>query len=128
MKLIELTTPTGIFTEGMVEPNVLLSVRNIVERGKATNTFEYIVMARLLQMLKHGTFYKEANPLEVNMSTSKDVLDTLRNLSDQDMTGVAKIVYDLLLIKDRDAYRDLINPDQDFSAWIKLATSREANQ
>ena len=127
MKLTDLTTPANLIREGQVEPNVLLSVRNIVERGRANNTFEFMIMARLLQMIKHGTFYKETNPFEVNMSTSKDVLDTLRNLPDKDMLGLAKRVYDLLTLKDQDAMRDMINPEQDFMYWIKLATAREAN-
>jgi hypothetical protein len=126
MKIYEIINPS-IMIEGMVEPNVMMSVQNIIKNGKATNTFEYIVVARLLQLLKNGDFYKESNPLEVNMSTSKDVLDTLRALDPLDMVTVAKQLLDLLISKDKDEFYYLVNPAQEFAEWLKLVRSREAN-
>lgn len=128
MKLYEISKPT-IFNEGgFVEPNLMMSVANIIRRGRADNHFEFMVVARLLQLLKLGEFYKNSNPLfDGNISTSKEVLDHLRALPPVEMMAIASKLWELLQIKDRDALYAYANPTQEYLEWIKFVTSREAN-
>jgi hypothetical protein len=105
-----------------------MSIQNVVNRqGKKPNTFELLMLARLLQMLKDGCFYKNSNPWEVDLSTSKLVLDQLRALQPPELLTVAAKVLALLSVKDQDKFARLTSPEQDFEAWLRLMTQAEAN-
>jgi hypothetical protein len=128
MKIHEIAQARLINEGGVVEPNVMMSVANIIRRGRADNHFEYMVVARLLQFLKMGEFYKNSNPLfDSNVSTSKEVIDMLRALPPAEMTALAIRLYDLLQTKDRDALYALRNPTQEYLEYLKFLQSREAN-
>jgi len=129
MKIHEIAKANPIINEsGFVEPNLMMSIQNIVQRGRADNHFEFLVVARLLQLLKLGEFYKTSNPLfDGNISTSKEVLDHLRALPPTEMTAIAMKLLELLRVKDKDALYALANPAQEYLEWLKLFTSREAN-
>jgi len=126
MKINDIS-PSKYVKEGMVEPNVLLSIRNVCVRGKATNTFEFMMMARLLQMLKDGCFFTEYNPFESNMSTDKETLDTLRAMPDEIIAKIATKLWDLLQIKDQSKFAGYAAPSGDYLQWVlSFATAKEA--
>lgn len=129
MKIHEIANLKLIVEGGVVEPNALMSVQNIVKNGKATNTFEFIVVARLLQLLKNGNFYKNSNPLfDDHITTSKELMDMLRALPADQMTSLASKLLELLAIKDADAYYYLINPAQEYAIWLRsFYHAREAD-
>lgn len=128
MKLHEIAKERPLIKEGMVEPNLMMSVENIIKRGHADNTFEYICVARLLQLIKNGNFYKNSNPLfDGNLSTSKELLDHLKAMPAKEMKSLAEKLWGALQLKDKDALAYLANPTQEQIAWLKLFTSREAN-
>ena len=128
MKIHEIAKQRPLISEGQVEPNLMLSVRNIIQRGRADNTFEYIVVARLLQLLKHGDFYKTSNPIfEPNLTTSKEVLDHLRALPPAEMVAIATKLWGLLQVKDQDSLNSYANQAQEYIEWLKWFTVREAN-
>lgn len=113
---------------GFVEPNLMMSIQNVVKRGYADNNFEFMVLARLLQLLKLGEFYKNSNPLfDGNISTSKEILDQLRSLPHNEISAIATKLLSLLHIKDEDLLYSYANPTQEYLEWIHLLTSREAN-
>jgi len=118
-------------TEGRVDPNVMLSLQNVIRVGKVTNTFERICMARLMEFFKNGNFYRggtnENNFFDPFMSTSKQLLDTIQKLEAKEQVALATKLLELCTIKDRDLLACYCNADQEHLAWIKYATSREAN-
>lgn len=129
MKLFEISTGS---TQGsrnqMVEPNIMLSLRNLCQReGKNPNTFELITVCRLLQTIKDGTFYKQSNPFEVNMSTSKELMNLLRNMDPSDLCSISSRLLKMLEVKDADEYYNLANPSQEYASWLQWVRSREAN-
>jgi uncharacterized membrane protein YgaE (UPF0421/DUF939 family) len=117
----------SLILEGMVEPIVMMSVQAIVSRGYASNTFEYICMARLLQMLHKGDFYKNANPLDSNMSTSKEVMDMLRKMEPTEMQALATQVLALLVVKDEDVLNHSADNTKEFLVWLDLFKKSGAN-
>lgn len=132
MKLSEIALPATGRTQGswnqQVEPNTLLSLRNVCQRGgKNPNTFELLTICRLLQTLKDGSFYKQSNPFEVNMSTSKELMDILRGMKPEELCKVATKLNGLLTVKDADAYYNLANPTQEYLMWLQWVHSREAD-
>lgn len=129
MKIHEFVPNRTLISEGVVEPNALLSIRNVLrDGGKNPNTFQFLVMARFLQLLKAGTFYRESNPVfEPNMTTSKEMLDLLRAMSPDELTQVAAKLLDVLSLKDADKFALLCNPAQEYATWLRWVTAREAN-
>lgn len=132
MKLYEIALPATGRTQGstnqMADPNVLMSIKNVCQRGgKNPNTFELVAICRMLQMLKNGTFYKQSNPFEVNLSTSKELMDILRAMKPEDLCKVAGKLSELLAVKDADAYYNLANPTQEYLMWLQWVHSREAD-
>ena len=120
MKIEHIISPRLIKEGGMVEPNTLMSIRNVVQRGFANNTFEFVVMTRLLQLLKAGMFYKNSNPLfEPNITTSPELMQLLRAMQPEDIKNLATKLLDLLEIKDADKYYFLVNPAQEYAEWLR---------
>jgi hypothetical protein len=128
MKLHEIAKARPVIKEGMVEPNLMMSVQNIINRGRADNHFEYICVARLIQLLHDGNFYKTSNPIfDGNLSTSKELLDHLRALPPAEMKELAEKLWIILQIKDKDALADLANQNQEYLEYLAFIRSREAN-
>ena len=132
MKLSEIALPRTGSTQGsvnqMADPNVMLSLRNVCQRGgKNPNTFELVAICRLLQMLKDGSFYKQSNPFEVNLSTSKELMDILRAMKPDELCSVAQKLDGLMKVKDADAYYHLSNPTQEYMTWLQWVHSKEAD-
>jgi len=128
MKLHEISKPRPLIKEGVVEPNLMLSIKNTIERGRADNNFEYICIARLIQLLHNGDFYKTSNPLfDCNMTTSKELLDHLKSLPAAEITEIAEKLWGILQIKDKDALSTLANPTQEYLEYLAFIRSREAN-
>lgn len=124
--LAENSTVTGT-AAAMVEPNVMLSIANIAKNGKASNTFEYVMLARMLQYLKLGILYKQSNPWEVNITTSPELLALLKTMPDKDVAQVAQRMHEVLTTKNRDDLYYLVNPAQEYLTWLKWVHSREAD-
>jgi len=128
MKLHEITKARPVIKEGFVEPNLLLSIQNIIKRGRADNTFEYICVARLIQLLHNGDFYKTSNPIfDGNLSTSKELLDHLKALPAPAMKKLAEKLWDILQIKDNDVLSTLANPNQEYLEYLAFICRQEAN-
>ena len=128
MKISEIARPSTIVKEGVVEPNVMMSVQNIIQRGRADNTFEFMIVARLLQLLKQGDFYKTSNPIfDGNLSTSKELMDYLRACPPAEMLSIAQHLWGALQLKDKDALYAMANPAQETIEWLKLFHAHEAD-
>jgi hypothetical protein len=115
--------------EGRVDPHILMSLQRLAMGGKP-ETFSLIVIARLLELLKTGQFYKQANFHEVTVSTPKDVLDALRAMPMAELQPLAVRLMSLLYMKNKDELYTYANPEQETLTWLKwvaLATSKEAN-
>lgn len=127
MKLTQLYTGKHIIAEGHVDPNVLLSLDSIIRGGKATETMQFIVLARLVEFFKSGRFYKETNFYDPFLSTSGELLKQLRALKPEEQTELATKLRAMCDIKDKDLLYSFVNPSQEAMMWIQWATKREAN-
>lgn len=127
MKLHEIKH-ISIVSEGMVEPNLMLSIQNIIKRGHADNNFEFLCLARVIQLLKCGDLYRNSNPLfDGNFSTSKELLDHLRVMPPTEIKDLAEKLLSVLQLKDADVLSSYEHPTQEYLTWLKLFTAREAN-
>jgi len=126
MKLKEIKN-TSIITEGRVDPNVLMSIQNIIKDGKISDTFQAVMMVRILEMLKYGNFYDQQNFWEVTMPTQKELLDEIRNLEPATQVKLAEKFLHMLIVKDEDLLYKYVNQTQAVNDWIHNYTAREAN-
>lgn len=127
MKLTQLYTDKLLIVEGRVDPNALLSLEQIIKGGKATETMQFIVLARLIEFFKSGRFYKETNFYDPFLSTSGELLKQLRALKPEEQVELATKLRAMCDIKDKDLLYSYVNPTQEALMWIQWATKREAN-
>lgn len=117
-------------SEQSVEPNALLSIRNVMMKGgKHRNTFELIVLCRFLQLFKDGVFHCEANPLfTASISTNQEMLNHLRSMPDADLGALAGKVYGMLNVPTTNyqASNCYGCPQMSYLAWMQLFQAREA--
>lgn len=127
MKLTNLYQGKRLINEGHVDPNVMLSLHQIIKAGRAHETMQFIVLARMVEFFKSGRLYKETNFYDPFMSTSGELLKQLKAMKPEEHVALAQKLLDLLEIKDRDLLSPYINPEQEALLWIQAATKKEAN-
>ena len=116
--------------EGKVDPNFKMSIENIIRRGSANNTFEFIALARIIQMQVDGSLYASGNYLDSNLSTSKELLDTLRALPADKMMILAAQLLNVLNSIDSGNAVCCTAPaiaSKSYAEYIDLCTRKEAN-
>lgn len=131
MKLLELNPGPlyALLSEGRVDPNVMLSIRNVIRDGKITDHFQTGMLARIVEMMKTGQFYKETNFWEwQRLPTPKEIIDTLRALPSDVLVPFVQKVYEALLVKDQDKFYQFVNPTQELLTWIYVVAGVDASQ
>jgi 2-phospho-L-lactate transferase/gluconeogenesis factor (CofD/UPF0052 family) len=126
MKLKQIK-PTPIICEGRVDPNIMMSIQNVIKDGQITDTFQAVMMVRILEMLKYGDFYNQQNFWEVTMPTQKELLDHVRGLEPAMQVKLAEKFLNALIMKDEDLLFKYVNTTQGLDEWIAEYTAREAN-
>ena len=132
MKLKELKN-ISLLKEGRVDPNVLLSISNIIKNNKVTDSFQYLMLYRIIEMIKFGKFYNEpnfyrtpaTNPL-VNIPTQVEILNTLRSMTQPDLVLLSTKFYEMLISKNLDELSSYCNVNQGLMDWINFVNSKEA--
>jgi hypothetical protein len=124
MKLTDITT-VEVLAEGHVEPNALLALQHVAERGRITNAFEMLVLGKFAQLVKNGDFYNEANPLfTTKVSISPALVAAIKTLKPEELQAFASNIYNVAACKNGPGptAAPLLSPTD----WIKLYTAREA--
>ncbi len=118
MKLSEIKQ----LAEGRVDPNVLMSIDNIVKAGKITSRTQYINLAKIIMMLRAGVFFKSANWFETQVPA--DLVSQVRDFPEDQLVQLAKEFQQKLFIKDQDflnkcqAHQELNMLD-----WVRYVTA-----
>jgi hypothetical protein len=109
-----------------VEINALMSLQNLVKRnGKNRNTFELIIVARFLQLLKDGKFWNEDNPAwSQSLSTNAELMHLLRTIDDTQLALIAAKV--LMQVQNKGDYSAYAGASSSYVDWMNLYTAREA--
>ena len=133
MKLTELSQ-IEILKEGQVDPNVLMSIAAIIKDGKVTNSFQYLILYRTLELFKYGAWHRENfflapldsfNPMQ--LPTQVEILTMLKALPPEKVVALAKVFYSALVIKNEDTVNKLCNHTCSLIDWVDLAIRSEAN-
>lgn len=114
MKLQELKT--AILKEGRVDPNILMNIDEMVAKNKVTTRTQYIIIAKVLLMLKQGIFQKNSNWYEVE--TPADVLAAVRAMPEAELLALAKQFQQFLYNKDQDFANKCFQPTMSIADWL----------
>jgi hypothetical protein len=97
----------------------LMILNEIVRNKKATNTVHYVLLANLIEHFR-GTFNQPFNQM-TNSEAPKDVLDSVKLLTADDLVFLAKFFINALESPDPGIYQDQLR-DQALKTldWISL--------
>jgi hypothetical protein len=73
--------------EGLVPIHLTMILREIIAAGKATNTVHFVILAQLIEFFKYCSATAIHNYNE--HPSNKELLDSIKELSDKDQTGLA---------------------------------------
>ena len=119
MKLREVIPTNQIsLTEGHVDPSILMNMDNIIRDGKVTNNMQNIYMARMIEMLKYGSFQKTSNWNEVE--TPASIMQFVKKLPAHESVELAKRFKEILYVKDLDLLNKWYDPKLELAAWQKF--------
>lgn len=94
MKLNEIKTiskGTESVQEGVIPVHIPMTLNQIISAGKVTNSVQYFILAGLIHMFKDGQLTRWPRDLNAYaMSTSADLIDEVKSLSDSESVDLAK--------------------------------------
>ena len=122
-KLLKDLSDSAQLMEGRVDPNIIMNIDAMVSAGKVTNRIQYIIIAKIMEMLKYGNFYHSSNFNEIE--TPKQLLDHVRAMPDQELVKLATSFRELLHVKDLDLLGKYANPTQPLADWIRYVTKAQ---
>lgn len=116
--------------EGVIPWHITMTLEQIVNSGKITNSVQTFVVAGLIEMFKNGgphRWPREANLYEYpTMSTNSDMISTVRGLTAEEQKDIAQWL--ILELKNPAAFEN--NPCQNtnmgVSEWIQRVCIKRA--
>lgn len=130
MRLNEIkTVAEGYYdlTEGVIPVHVSMTLAQVVKDGKVTNPVQHFVLAGLVEMFKSGGPYRwprDINPYEI--STSAEVIESIKSLSDQEATSIAAWLLDSLQFPagfETNPYG--CHPHNTVAEWVRWVTRKQ---
>jgi hypothetical protein len=122
-----------VISEGRVDINVLMSLANIIKNKKVTDTFQYLILYRCLDLFKNGQFYHENFMLAPADSfnptkgpTQSSIITSLKALLPEQAVKLATTFYNLLTNKNENSLECLVDQKTSVEDWIKFVVCKEA--
>lgn len=106
--------------EGMVDPHLLMMMDDILNKKQVTNRFAYVMIAKLVEMLKHGDLYKRTNLNEV--CTPAEIIAYIRAMPIDELMPLVTQLREMLFVKDQDLLNRCANSTQPLADWIRYVS------
>ena len=124
MKITDLILqPKHIINEGRVDPNVLMSVDNIIRDGGITNGYQITIMSKIIETIKLGDFYTLSNWNEV--TSPSDILTYVKNLPAETIVQMAIQFKVMLQTKDTLSISRYCNPQMALTDWTNFVLRKQ---
>jgi hypothetical protein len=124
MKLHEITFLNNIsLIEGHVDPNILMSIDNIIKNGKVTDNMQNVYMAKIIEALKYKNFQRISNWNEIE--TPAKIMQYVKKLPAHEAVELAKKFKEILYIKDEDILNKFYDPTLEMAAWQRFILSHQ---
>ena len=116
MKIKEITQK---LTEGKINPLIKMTLDEVVVNQRITNNYQAFVIAKLLSLFKNYEYIDDKGVLfDPFVGTTKETIDYVKSLPSNNLLELISNIRKNMIDGDRS------HLDYD---WIKLYTSREAN-
>ncbi len=129
MRLNEIKTVTEghvDLKEGVIPVHILMTLDQVISAQKITNNVQYFIIGGLINMFKDGGPSRWPRDLNsYNMSTSSNLLDALKTMSDAEAVELATWLGNALQAPasfETDAY---CKPQMDTVSWIKYVLKKQ---
>jgi hypothetical protein len=117
-------------TEGVIPVHITMTLEQIVRDHKITNPVQYFVMGALVEMFKNGGPTRWPRDLNAySMTTSAELIDTLKGLTEADHVGMAVWLLNELqrpVNFETNPYAVHCNPQMGPLEWMRFVLQRQA--
>ncbi len=117
-------------SEGVVPVHITMTLEQIVRDGKVTNPVQYFVMGALVEMFKNGGPTRWPRDLNAySMTTSSELIDQVKSLSEQEHVGMAVWLMNALkgpVNFETNPYACHANPQMGPLEWMRYVLQRQA--
>jgi len=115
--------------EGVIPVHITMTLEQVVRDGKITNPVQYFVMGALVEMFKNGGPTRWPRDLNAySMTTSAELIDSLKSLSEQEHVGMAVWLMNELQRPVHFETNPYVctNPQMNPVEWIRWVLKRQA--
>jgi len=133
MKLNEIKTVVSNdynLAEGVIPVHITMTLEQIIRDHKVTNPVQYFVMGALVEMFKNGGPTRWPRDLNAySMTTSAELIDTIKSLSEAEHVGIATWLINELqrpVSFETNPYACHANPQMGTLEWMRLVLQRQS--
>lgn len=128
MKLTELKSvdSSRIVTEGVIPPHISMTLAQVLTDGQITNNVQTFIIAGLISLFKDGGPSRWPRDLNsYSMSTSSDLIDAVKNLSDSEVVEITEWLVQQLQKPANFESNPYCSPQADVVEWMKLVLRKQ---
>lgn len=113
--------------EGVIPPHITMTLQQIIDAGKFTNSVQIYILGSMLELFKSG----EVNrwPREMNnysMTVSSDFIDEIKALPDADVVLFTEwVLIQLAQAANYEAYKQCPQPEMTTAEYITHVTKKQ---
>lgn len=113
-------------TEGVIPVHISMTLDQIINAGKVTNSVQYFILAGLISMFKDGGPTRWPRDLNsYSMSTSSEQIDAIKTISDTEAVELAKWLGQELTNPVNFETNPYANSSQDVVEWIRFVLKKQ---
>ena len=129
MKLNEIkqVTPKSYnLAEGVIPAHISMTLQQIVDAGKVTNSVQTFILADLSSMYKDGGPYRWSRDLNsYGSESSSAIIDALRQLPDEESVELARWFLEKLEDTSNFESNAFAKPEMCTTDWVRYVLSRQ---
>lgn len=112
--------------EGVIPVHISMTLDQIINAGKVTNSVQYFILAGLISMLKDGSPTRWPRDLNsYGMSTSSEQIDAIKTISDSEAVELATWLGNELQNSVNFETNPYASPQMDIVGWIRWVLKRQ---
>jgi hypothetical protein len=113
-------------SEGVIPVHIAITLDQIINAGKVTNSVQYFILAGLISMFKDGGPTRWPRDLNsYSMSTSSEQIDAIKTISDNEAVELAKWLGQELMNPVNFETNPYANSSQDVVEWIRFVLKKQ---
>lgn len=113
-------------SEGVIPVHISMTLDQIINAGKVTNSVQYFILAGLISMFKDGGPTRWPRDLNsYSMSVSSEQIDAVKTISDTEAVELAQWLGNELQRPANFENNPYVNSSQDMVEWIRFVLRKQ---